>query len=809
MLFAESSTRPRSLADLLNWGLLVAPGIVLQKDGSLCCGWSYRGPDIDSATDEELLAQADSLNRALLDLGDGWVLHADAVRVPAPVYPDQGAWPDPVTRLIDQERRARWQNSPAFATRCALVLTYLPPADADQRLRRFFVTGQAVDLVSDPLQVFSDRVSALEDRIGSALRLERLDDEALLTHLHCCLTGLHHRVSVPPEPLYLDSLLASQDFYGGLAPRIGEHHIAVLSFTGLPTSTVPGLTDFLGRAGVPLRFSTRFLPLDPSTAEKALKQWRRGWLQSRRGLWFLITAAFAPSAKDRAPELSEDHHSLDMLADIDQAMAEVRRADVRYGYYTAALVLHRDSPQLLAQDIKTLSRLAHQRGLPVRNESINAVDAFLGTLPGHARQNLRRPLVSTRNLAHLLPVTSVWAGEPLNPSPLAPPGGHPALLWTSTEGSTPFHLNLHHQDVGHCLIAGPTGAGKSAFVAALISAWFRYPGARVVAFDKGFSYLPLTLAAGGAHYPVGADDSTISFCPLARIDEPSELSWALDWLDGLFHVAGLPLTPDLRQSVSAALQLVADHGSRTLTNLGFKLQEPGLRSALRPYTVEGRSIGGALLDAERDQLATSQLLTFEMSALMQLGARFTVPTLLYLFHRIEQRLDGSPTLLVLDEAWTYLADPLFTARLRAWLKELRKRNACVLFITQSLADVAQSSLREVLVESCPTKILLPSPQAANPSLAPHYEALGLNARQREIIATAAPKSEYYVVSPAGNRLIRPYLGPVALAFCGSSSPEHLRRIRHLQLTLGRSWPAQWLRELDLPSWADELLAAIR
>ncbi len=223
-----------------------------------------------------------------------------------------------------------------------------------------------------------------------------------------------------------------------------------------------------------------------------------------------------------------------------------------------------------------------------------------------------------------------------------------------------------------------------------------------------------------------------------------------------------------------------------------------MRTALLPYTVQSGAVGGALLDAEADRLAETPFITFEMSHLMELGARYVVPTLLYLFHRIHQRLDGAPTLLVLDEAWTYLRDPLFSEQLRLWLKELRKANASVLFATQSLADLAESSLREVLYESCPTKLFLPNPQATTEGAAPLYRALGLNGRQLEIISGAAPKADSYVTSPEGNRLFRLKLPPAALAFCGAGSKEELAQIDRLARHTDPSGPRPGLKPETSP-----------
>jgi len=147
------------------------------------------------------------------------------------------------------------------------------------------------------------------------------------------------------------------------------------------------------------------------------------------------------------------------------------------------------------------------------------------------------------------------------------------------------------------------------------------------------------------------------------------------------------------------------------------------------------------------------------------------PTLTALFHDLERDFDGRPTLLILDEAWLFLDQPRFAAKIREWLKTLRKRRVAVVFATQSLDDIARSSIAASLIESCPTQIFLPNPRALEPASADHYRAFGLNARQLELLAFAPPKRAYYWRQPQGRRLFDLKLTGAALAICGSSSPQ--------------------------------------
>ncbi len=240
---------------------------------------------------------------------------------------------------------------------------------------------------------------------------------------------------------------------------------------------------------------------------------------------------------------------------------------------------------------------------------------------------------------------------------------------------------------------------------------------------------------------------------------------------------------------------------RTLTGLSVLLQANTLKRALQPYCLDGP--WGRLLDSEHEHLGDADVQVFETEGLVGSGAASAV--LAYLFHRIEGRLDGSPTLIIVDEGWLALDDPAFGAQLREWLKTLRKKNASVVFATQSLADIEGSPIAPAIVESCPTRLFLPNERALEPQITDIYRRFGLNDRQIEILARATPKRDYYCQSRHGNRLFELGLGPVALAFAAASSKSDQATITALVAEHGRVGFAQaWLRRRGLP-WAADLL----
>jgi type IV secretory pathway VirB4 component len=182
-------------------------------------------------------------------------------------------------------------------------------------------------------------------------------------------------------------------------------------------------------------------------------------------------------------------------------------------------------------------------------EGVNAVEAWLSSLPGHAYANVRQPLVHTLNLAHLMPLSSVWAGPARNAI------SGPPLLYAQTAGSTPFRLSTHVGDVGHMLVVGPTGAGKSVLLALIALQFRRYPGAQVYVFDKGFSARAAVLAMGGAHHALGWPPmrADARLPAAAQHRRPGERSWAAEWLGALLAHEKVVVTPEVKEAVWSAL----------------------------------------------------------------------------------------------------------------------------------------------------------------------------------------------------------------------------------------------------------------
>ncbi|HEY0114587.1 MAG TPA: conjugal transfer protein TrbE [Allosphingosinicella sp.] len=794
----EYRQRADRLADHLPWAALVAPGIVLNKDGSFQRSFRFRGPDLDSVTEAELLSAAARVNNLLKRFGSGWALFFDAERAEAPGYPASD-FPDPASWLVDKERQADFEGErDHYESRYHLTLVWLPPADTQASAERALIDRGARETGRDWREALAGFVAetdrALDLLAGFMPEVRALDDAETLTFLRGAVSDKSHPVCVPETPIYLDALLADAPLSGGLEPMLGQHHLRTLTLLGFPATSRPGILDALNQQHFGYRWVTRFIALDKAEATRALTKLRRQWFNKRKS----VTALLREVMYNQPVQLT-DSDADNKVVDSDLALQALGADYVAFGYLTTTITVADHNEAAADEKVRAVERVVNGLGFTAKRERVNAVEAWLSSLPGHVYANVRQPLVHTLNLAHLMPLSSVWAGSARNDHL-----GGPPLLVAQTSGSTPFRLSTHVGDVGHMLVVGPTGAGKSVLLSLLAMQFRRYPGARVTLFDKGWSARAAILAMGGTHHALGAggedEGRALAFQPLRRIHEAAQRAWAVDWLGALLEHEKVPVTPEVKDLLwSALLSLsTAPPGERTLTGLSLLLQSNALKSALLPYTLEGPF--GSLLDAAEDQLALADVQCFETETLMsQPGA--LLPVLTYLFHRLEERFDGSPTLLVLDEAWVFLDNPLFAARIREWLKVLRKKNVAVVFATQSLADVAESRIAPAIIESCPQRIFLPNDRAIEPQAREAYDKFGLNERQIELIARATPKRDYYLQSRRGNRLFDLGLGPLALAFCGASDPEAQRRIDRLLSEHGAAgFARRWLEEAG-PSWA--------
>ena len=340
----------------------------------------FRGPDLDSATPAELVATTARLNNALRRLGSGWAIFVEALRQPANEYPDS-MFPDPVSALVDAERRAQFREEGAhYESRAFLSFVWLPPPDDASRAEGWLHENRSVADADWRAAVTSfvdrtDRVLQLVD--GLVPKVHWLSDAETLTYLHACISTRRHRMRVPETPMHLDAMLADEDLAGGLEPALGRHHLRTLTVLGFPSQTWPGLLDDLNRLAFPYRWSTRAICLDKTDATRVLGRIRRRWFAKRKSVMAILKEVMTNEAS-----VLLDSGAANKAQDADRAMQELGSDLVGQVYVTATVwILHPD--QAVADERPRLVEKTIQgRDFTCIRETVNAVEAWLGSLPG-------------------------------------------------------------------------------------------------------------------------------------------------------------------------------------------------------------------------------------------------------------------------------------------------------------------------------------------------------------------------------------------------------------------------------------------
>lgn len=807
----EYRSEAKGLSDLLNFAALVDSGLVQCKDGSFLIGYFYRADDIASSTADERNFLTARINAALAKFGNGWATWHDANRLPDNYYPseDKNYFPDPVSKLIDKKRREAFEREDShFVTENVMIISYMPPYKAASKLNDLLwkdEEGTTKKTVADQvLEWFYKEITSIEDLLSSVIRIQRMKSyeveinnkkyhrDELVNYLSYCLTNQLHEINIPTFGAYLDVFLGGFPVINGDTPKIGDNYVCPVVIEGLPFESYPNILNVLEAMPLTYRWSSRMIYLDQHEALNELGKIKRKWKQKVRGF-------FSQIFKTQNGQINED--ALLMSSDVDNAITDAQSGLVTYGFFTSVVVIFGKNHEDLIENARYTVREITRLGFTCRIETINALEAWLGAIPGHTIQNVRRPLIHTLNQADLLPLSSMWAGESVAPNPYLDPQS-PPLMYAQTNGGTPFRINLHVDDLAHTLVFGPTGGGKSVLLNTISSQYLRYRNARIFTFDKGRAAWGIVKACGGKFFDIAGEHSELNFAPLSDLDSPSDLAFAQGWIETLYQLqTETILTPSEKKAILKALELMKDspRNERSLTNFNATVQSQKIRDAISHYTLDGAL--GNLLDADEDSLTVDQMnhwIAFEVEELMNLGERNLLPVLLYLFRKIEKSLDGRPTLLILDEAWLLLGHPVFKEKIREWLKVLRKANCAVVMATQSLSDAYSSGLLDVLLESCPTKILLPNPEADKEGtdniVGPKdfYKALGLNDTEISLLKNGVKKRDYYFMQPAGKRMCQLGLDKTMLSFLAINYKTDAPVISSLINEYKDQWPYQWL-----------------
>lgn len=770
-MLKEYSEEKGKLSSYVPWICLIDKGVVLNKNGTLQKTLKYRGYDLDSSTVYELKNINAKLNDVIKRLGQGWSLNVEARRKRCTDYIEAENEILAID-IIEKERKLNFLENEHFESEYYLTIVQLIPTDNSKKVGEIFLEyAKKSEILDKTLENFNKEFKKILNLFKEIfLEVTELDDEETYTYLHSCVSTKTDKVVVPEIPYAMANYLCDSDLVGGLKPKLRGKEIRCISIQGFPNYTVPGFFDVLNRLNIPYRWITRFLMLSKLEALSKMERKYKNIFSQRLSLFQRVYAELTGEKEENSRKLNED--ALNKANEVRTQIALTMGDYVSQGFYTCTLIVDGDSVDEVEERVDIISKTINNMGFITIEESINSVEAFLGSIPGNITNNIRMPILNTITLSHLLPVSSVWGGDSWNKHLNAPP-----LIYTKTKGSTPFRFNIHIEDIGHSAIVGPTGYGKSVLLGLIASSFMKYKDSRVYFFDKDASSRVLTYAVGGEFHDLGNDE--LSFQPLANIEIVAEKEWAYGWILEILEQENVKVSPTQKEKIWKALDNLAKTPIelRTISNFYTSVNDREIKEALIPY-----KIGGALgkyFDSDKDTLNFSRWQVFEMNQVIN-NKKGITPLLSYIFRRIENSLDGSPCIIILDECWMFFDSPIFAAKIREWLKVLRKKNCSVIFATQELGDILNSKLFTTVLDACQTKVFLPNPNAFADNYIPIYEKFGLNKTEIEIISKATKKKEYYYKSTKGSRLFELDLKEKTLNLIASSDLAKQNKAKELK-----------------------------
>ncbi|HKR91544.1 VirB4 family type IV secretion/conjugal transfer ATPase [Novosphingobium sp.] len=774
--------------DRLPYAALVDEHVVLLRDGSVMLSLMVPGLAFETADTDELnahVATREVLLRSSLDAR--FVLYHHVIRRRVEIELG-GHFEDPLAAHIDARWRARTGSGALFVNEQFVTLVRRPArgkAGWVDRLSRMMKNKGGPQVEADPADVRALRAaaSAMIASLGAYGARLLGDYEAsggacseVLELLSALYNGEMRPVRRPAEGADIGHMLPYRRISFGadaleLRGANGSGFGSMVSLKDYPDATGPGLTDALLRLPCELVLTETYAPCDRQIAREridlALRRLRSAdeeAVAERREM-----AAARDSLGTGAVSFGDHHLSVLVRADALEALDEV----------TAACA----------------AALADAGAVAVREE-INLEPAFWGQMPGNEQFIARRALISSANMACFGSLHGFAFGQ------AADNHWGDAVTLLATTSSTPFFFNFHQGDLGNFTVIGPSGSGKTV-VMNFLAAQAQKFAPRTILFDKDRGAEVFLRGIGGTYSRIAAGHPT-GFNPLALPDTAGNRAFLRDWLGVLLKANGPEELATIAGAVDAAYH--NDPSLRRLSHFrellaGARRPEPGdLASRLDAWIDGGEH--GWLFDNAQDQLDLSaRVLGFDMTALLE-SPRLRTPVLMYLFHRIEERLDGEPTMILIDEGWKALDDEVFAARIRDWLKTLRKRNALVGFATQSARDALDSKIATALVEQTATMIFMPNARARPED---YCEGFGLSRHELDLIRTLPAHSRCFLIRQSdASVVVRLDLSgmPEVLAVL-SGRESTVRKLDQLRERYGDE-PSAWYPVLTDMQWPGDV-----
>lgn len=755
--------------------------VIFNKNGSLQKTFRIRYADLEYSLPEVENDVIIRINNALKRLDENFTLQFETQRKSISKekeHIEREIIPIPTLKILEkQEEKANYKNF--FKTEYYLTITYniefevqngylLNMLNAFRAKSIKYNRYKAEKTLNEALDTFTAKVNDFINRLFTVtLAIEEVKGEELLGFLYSQVNmEFRERIEIP-ENVHIDELVGMSNIrYNQKAAKINDLYFSTISLFDFPDNIKSRIFEALESLNFEFRFSSRFNIISKEETNKMFTNYRTHYKAQTRNTVQYIMEAFTKKQSENIDETANEKAN-----EVKEALNDLRRGEVIYGHYSSGIIVFDRNYDELQKKISEISKIITSYDFICKADTVNVFDSYLGAMAGNIKRNTRRYILPSFAFTCLIPVSSNFLGYSKNYFFNAP-----ALLTAKTRANDLFYFNLHVGDVGHAFIVGQTGGGKSVLLGLIASQFMKYKNAQIFFFDKDRSARVLTECSNGIFYDLGSED--FSFQIMEKINDSGHRTFVKEWLLDILEIEGVKITPELKNYLFESVDKFSlrPKKERTFSNFLNALPKKELSEALKMYaTGNYRKYfnKGVEIDTK------SQFYTFEMGNIMN-NEKLSGLILSYLFHYIEyEKLnDGYPTLIILDEAWLSLKNEKMKDKLEEWLRVLRKKNASVIFATQSLTEIDNSSISSVILDQCKTKIYLPNENAR--AYEDLYIKMGLNLSEIDKLKYAIPKKEYLYKSERGSNMINFGLDKLELTFLGSSRLADLKKIAELK-----------------------------
>lgn len=836
-LFTKPRKSVASYGEVLPWFGMVAPGLILCHDGSVIAGFEYEGEDIEGVPDGEINQRIEFLQNAMRQLTDRITIWFVQERRNDAQY-DYVDYPNPMAGYIDWLWGQSITEVPNARIRHTLYIGFSYPNKAEaffeevraemdaasnglsamvsivrKRLSETTAIGGVRGRLAEMVDEFEQTMADFSSIVTTSLGFRRMYGEDLLGDLYsrANLASPKGPIRLPRELSYLNTIMPADDVvrqsdllqFRGPAKAT---YAAALSTTALPKAASSIHMDQIMASPCEYIMVQTFKFIDRTTTEKIVQKAEEFY---RNEVKSVLVRLFEQITKIESDKVNTGN--LVLAEDAQDALVDVTANELVFGYYNMTFLALGDTAKDASRSAEIIATRMRTSGYSVTRERQGLFSAFLGTLPGNSSVQLRKYLVSVANVADLAPIRTISTGTPtheLFSRVLA--RTVPAHMRFMTGYGVPVDVNLHADDLGHTIIIGGSGSGKTSLAQLIVAQFQKYYPCNTYIFDKDRSMALSTVLMGGVHIDMSnPKGSGVNINPVKRMLRDGEVRALTNWVAVLIGSQGEAIPPEDMEQLSAAIQKLS-----TMSEFQWRLgtlysilqgQDKKMARKLAAFVDRseegdgdfGKGLYADYFDNDEDDFDLGSMVCMETGKIIQSEA-ICGPFMDYAFYCIERSLDGhTPTLIYVEEAWHALANPAFEERINDWLRTFRKKQAFVIFASQSPIEFQALKAWPAFISNVPTYIFLRSIKDSVEQLAPIlHQLFNLNDAQLELLKTAIPRKDYLIIKPDLTRLVNATMPRVMSAINDATSRDGmLERAKEYAAAGGEGWEFKFLQEV--------------